>query len=51
MGDGARALQGTLLNEIKKVSNDHGEVLEGFGQFQNGMPIRIQYANSSLVKK
>jgi hypothetical protein len=51
MGDGARALQGTLLNEIKKVSNDHGEVLEGFGQFQNGMPIRIQYTNSSLVKK
>ena len=31
---------------IKKVSKDHGEVLEGFGQLQNGMPIRIQYKNS-----
>jgi hypothetical protein len=46
MGDSARVLQGTLLDEIKKVSKDHGEVLEGFGQLQNGMPIRIQYANS-----
>jgi hypothetical protein len=46
MGDGARVLQGTLLDEIKKVSHDHGEVLEGFGQLQNGMPIRIQYSSS-----
>ena len=46
MGDSARVLQGTLLDEIKKVSKDHGEVLEGFGQLQNGMPIRIQYKNS-----
>jgi hypothetical protein len=46
MGDSARVLQGTLLDEIKKVSKDHGEVLEGFGQLQNGMPIRIQYTNS-----
>jgi len=46
MGDSARVLQGTLLDEIKKVSQDHGEVLEGFGQLQNGMPIRIQYTNS-----
>jgi len=43
MGDSARVLQGTLLDEIKKVSHDHGDVLEGFGQLQNGMPIRIQY--------
>jgi hypothetical protein len=43
MGDSARVLQGTLLDEIKKVSQDHGEVLEGFGQLHNGMPIRIQY--------
>lgn len=46
MGDSARVLQGTLLDEIKKVSEDHGEVLEGFGQLQNGMPIRIEYAKS-----
>jgi hypothetical protein len=46
MGDSARVLQGTLLDEIKKVSSDHGEVLEGFGQLQNGMPIRIQYTSS-----
>jgi len=46
MGDSARILQGTLLDEIKKVSKDHGEVLEGFGQLQNGMPIRIQYTSS-----
>jgi len=46
LGDGAKALQGTLLDEIKKVSKDHGEVLEGFGQLQNGMPIRIQYSKS-----
>jgi hypothetical protein len=46
MGDSARVLQGTLLDEIKKVSHDHGEVLEGFGQLQNGMPIRIQYVSS-----
>ena len=43
MGDSARALQGTLLDEIKNVSHDHGDVLEGFGQLQSGMPIRIQY--------
>ena len=46
MGDSARVLQGTLLDEIKKVSQDHNEVLEGFGQLQNGMPIRIQYTSS-----
>jgi hypothetical protein len=45
MGDSSRVLQGTLLDEIKKVSHDHGEILEGFGKLQDGMPIRIQYSN------
>lgn len=35
--------EGTLINEIRKVSQQHGEVLEGFGKFKNGIPIRIQY--------
>ncbi len=36
-------IAGTLMDEIRKVSLDHGEVLEGFGKLKNGMPIRIKY--------
>lgn len=39
-GDGS-GLQGTLLEEIKKVSLDHGKVLEGFGKLKDGMVIRF----------
>ena len=46
MGDGGSSLQGTLLEEIKKVSVDHGAVLEGFGKLENGMPLRIQYSRN-----
>lgn len=42
MGETSKALQGTLLDEIKRVSQNHGEVLEGFQKFQSGIPIRIQ---------
>ncbi len=34
-------IEGTLIDEIRKVSSDHGEVLEGFGKFNNGIPIRL----------
>ena len=42
MGSDAGSMQGTLLQEIKKISQDHGEVLEGFGKLKDGMPIRIR---------
>jgi len=40
MGDGS-SIQGTLLEEIKKVSQDHGDMLEGFGKLKDGMAIRF----------
>jgi hypothetical protein len=36
-------IEGTLLNEIKKVSQDHDSLLEGFGKFKNGIPIKLKY--------
>ena len=45
MGD-PRQIQGTLMEEIRKVSTDHGDILEGFGKFKNGIPIRIQYSKN-----
>jgi len=36
-------VHGTLLEQIQKVSLDHGDVLEGFGTFKNGIPIKMQY--------
>jgi len=41
MGDKG-SIEGTLMDEMRKVSVDHGEVLEGFGKFKNGIPIRMQ---------
>jgi hypothetical protein len=47
MGDTSKALQGTLLEQIQKVSDKHGDVLEGFGEFKSGIPIRVQYNKRS----
>jgi len=44
-GDPGR-IQGTLMEEMRKVSTDHGDILEGFGKFKNGIPIRIQYGRN-----
>ena len=40
---GKTSIEGTLFDEIRKVATDHGDVLEGFGKFKDGIPIRIQY--------
>ncbi len=40
---GKENIEGTLLDQIRKVSTDHDDILEGFGKFKNGIPIRIQY--------
>jgi len=45
MGDKGR-IAGTMMDEIRKVSQDHGEVLEGFGKFRNGIPIRLHYSKN-----
>ena len=45
MGD-AGQIQGTLMEEIRKVSTDHGDVLEGFGKFKDGIPIRLKYSRN-----
>jgi hypothetical protein len=45
MGDRGR-IEGTLMDEMRKVSVDHGEILEGFGKFKNGIPIRMQYSKN-----
>lgn len=40
------SIEGTLMDEMRKVSQDHGDVLEGFGKFKNGMPVRMQYSRN-----
>ncbi len=40
------AIEGTLMDEMRKVSADHDQILEGFGKFKNGMPVQIQYQRS-----
>jgi hypothetical protein len=44
--DNRKSIEGTLMDEMRKVSRDHGEVLEGFGKFKNGIPIRMQYSKN-----
>ncbi len=39
-------IEHTLMEEIRQVSKEHGEVLEGFGTFKNGIPIRMHYGQS-----
>lgn len=40
-GDTAH-IQGTLLEQVRKITQDHGDVLEGFGKLEHGMPIRFR---------
>jgi hypothetical protein len=34
--------RGNLMEEMRKVSKVHGEVLEGLGQWKGGIPLKFQ---------
>ena len=38
----SETVRGSLVDEIRKVSEIHGEVLEGLGGFRSGIPLKIQ---------
>lgn len=40
-GDAAN-IQGTLLDQVRRMTSNHGDVIEGFDQVKQGMPIRFQ---------
>ena len=42
MGQGPGGQGGHLIDELRTVSKLHGEVLEGLGEFREGIPVRFK---------